>query len=52
MSEPPGCPYDVDLNQPCPKDTPPLLFNYQLHEGHNCGPEKILRDICKQHRYL
>lgn len=47
-----ACPYTVDLNQPRPTDVPPLLFNYQLHQGHGCGTEKTLRNICRQRGYL
>jgi hypothetical protein len=52
MTGPSACPYDVDLSQPRPKDVPPLLFNYRLHEGHGCGSEKTLREICRQRGYL
>lgn len=46
------CPYKVDLNQLRPKEIPPLLFNYQLHQGHECGTESILREICRRRGYL
>lgn len=51
-SGPARCPYEVDLNQPRPKDIPPLLFNYQLHENHQCGTEQTLRQICHRYGYL
>ncbi len=46
------CPHQVDLNQPRPNAIPPLLFNYQLHQGHECSTETTLREICRRRGYL
>lgn len=47
-----GCTRTVDLDLPRPKDIPPLLWNLRLHEGHGCGTEQHLTEICRARGYL